>query len=100
MCCWSGARSPGACDPRRAGDSTGVEDDALQERLDLARRHVAEQRERLRAARRRLRELEAAASARSDSATAALLHARGQLSPLPPVPSHPPPWLEAPPSDG
>ena len=28
------------------GDSSGVEDDALQERLDLARQHVAEQRAR------------------------------------------------------
>ncbi len=71
-----------------------MEEDALQRRLDLARTHVAEQRERLRAARRRLRELEAAASARSDRATSKLLRARGHPSPLPPVPSHPPDWLD------
>ena len=70
-----------------------MEDETLQERLDVARRHVAEQRERLRAARRRLREAEAAASARSDTATASLLRARGFVSPQPPVPSHPPDWL-------
>jgi hypothetical protein len=73
-----------------------VEDDALQERLDRARAHVAEQRERLRTARRRLRELEAAASARSDRATAGLLRARGHPSPTPPVPTHPPDWLDGP----
>ena len=73
-----------------------MEDDALQQRLDLARAHVAEQRERLRAARRRLRELEAAASARSDRATARLLHAQGHPFPDPPVPSHPPDWLDGP----
>lgn len=78
-----------------------MEDDALQHRLDLARQHVAEQRERLRAARRRLRELEAAASARSDRATARLLHAQGHPSSLPPVPTHPPPdWLADPPTGG
>ena len=70
-----------------------MEDAQLQQRLDAAREHVAEQRERLRAARRRLRELEAAASARSDSATARLLRARGDRSAAPPVPSHPPEWL-------
>jgi hypothetical protein len=73
-----------------------VEDDALQERLDRARAHVAEQRERLRTARRRLRELEAAASARSDRATAGLLRARGHPSATPPVPTHLPDWLDAP----
>jgi hypothetical protein len=73
-----------------------VEDDALQERLDLARRHVAEQRERLRDARRRLRELEAAASARSDRVTARLLRAQGHPSPSPPIPTHPPDWLGEP----
>lgn len=71
-----------------------MEDDALRQRLDLARQHVAEQRERLRAARRRLRELEAAASARSDSATTRVLRAQGHPSPLPPVPAHPPDWLD------
>jgi hypothetical protein len=71
-----------------------VEDDALQQRLDLARQHVAEQRERLRAARRRLREIEAAASARSDRATTNILRAQGHPSPLPPVPTHPPDWLD------
>ena len=70
-----------------------MEDDALQQRLDLARQHVAEQRERLRAARRRWRETQAAASARSDTATASVLRARGDASPLPPVPAHPPDWL-------
>ncbi len=74
-----------------------MEDDALQQRLDLARRQVVEQRERLRAARRRLREIEAAASARSDKATSTLLRARGHPSPLPPVPPHPPDWLGQPP---
>lgn len=73
-----------------------MEDDALQRRLDLARQHVAEQRERLRAARRRLRELEAAASARSDRAAAEVLRAQGHPSPHPPVPSHPPDWLDDP----
>ena len=73
-----------------------MEDAQLQARLDAARRHVAEQRERLRAARRRLRELEAAASARSDRATARVLRARGDRSAAPPVPPHPPEWL----SDG
>ena len=73
-----------------------MEDDALQQRLDLARAHVAEQRERLRAARRRLREFEAAASARSDRATARLLQAQGHPCPGPPVPSHPPDWLDGP----
>ena len=77
-----------------------MEDDALQERLDLARQHVAEQRERLRAARRRLREIEAAASARSDRATAKVLRARGHPSASPPVPAHPPDWLGDPPSFG
>lgn len=71
-----------------------MEDAALQERLDRARAHVAEQRERLRTARRRLRELEAAASARSDRATAGLLRARGHPSPAPPVPTHLPDWLD------
>jgi hypothetical protein len=70
-----------------------VEDD-LQQRLDQARTHVAEQRERLRAARRRLREREAAASARSDRATARVLRAQGHPSALPPVPTHPPDWLD------
>lgn len=70
-----------------------VEDDALQQRLDLARQHVAEQRERLRAARRRLRELEAAASARSDRVTARILRAQGHPFPAPPIPTHPPEWL-------
>ena len=70
-----------------------MEDAQLQERLDAARLHVAAQRERLRAARRRLRELEALASARSDSAAAKLLRARGIPSATPPVPSHPPAWL-------
>jgi hypothetical protein len=73
-----------------------VDDDALQRRLDEARGHVAEQRERLRAARRRLRELEAAASARSDRATVQLLRARGCAAPSPPVPAHPPDWLSEP----
>ena len=73
-----------------------MEDDALQQRLDLARRHVAEQRERLREARRRLRELEAAASARSDRATARVLRAQGHPSPMPPIPTHPPDWLTDP----
>jgi hypothetical protein len=73
-----------------------VEDDALQHRLDQARTDVAAQRERLRAARRRLRELEAAASARSDRATERLLRAQGHASPLPPIPSHPPDWLDEP----
>jgi hypothetical protein len=73
-----------------------VEDEVLQQRLDLARQHVAEQRERLRAARRRLRETGAAASARSDSATARVLRARGHASKLPPVPTHPPDWLDDP----
>jgi hypothetical protein len=71
-----------------------MEDEVLQQRLDLARQHVAEQRERLRRAHRRLRELEAAASARSDLATATLLHARGHPSPRPPVPGHPPDWID------
>jgi hypothetical protein len=70
-----------------------VDDEQLQERLDAARQHVAEQRDRLRAARRRLRELEAAASARSDRATAGVLRARGDRSAAPPVPPHPPEWL-------
>ena len=75
-----------------------MEDDALQERLDLARLHVAEQRHKLRDARRRLRELAAAASARSDRATAQVLRSRGHPSPEPPVPAHPPDWLgDAPP---
>lgn len=73
-----------------------MEDAQLQQRLDAARQHVAEQRERLRAARRRLRELEAVASARSDRATARVLRARGQTSAEPPVPSHPPEWLGGP----
>lgn len=73
-----------------------MEDDPLQERLDLARRHVAEQRERLRDARRRLRELEAAASARSDRVTARMLRAQGHPSPSPPIPTHPPDWLDEP----
>ncbi len=73
-----------------------VEDDALQQRLDRARADVAAQRERLRSARRRLRELEAAASARSDRVTANLLRARGDTAPQPPVPSHPPDWLDEP----
>ncbi len=77
-----------------------MEDDALQERLDLARAHVAAQRERLRAARRRLRELEAAASARSDLATARVLRAQGHLSASPPVPTHPPDWLDDPHGSG
>ena len=75
-----------------------MEDDALQQRLDQARQHVADQRERLRSARRRLRELEAAASARSDRATAQVLRSKGHPSPEPPVPAHPPDWLgDAPP---
>jgi hypothetical protein len=77
-----------------------VEDDALQRRLDQARQHVAEQREVLRAARRRLRELEAAASARSDRATAGMLRAQGHPSPAPPIPTHPPDWLGDPRPDG
>ncbi len=77
----------------RAGDGERVEDDALQQRLDLARRHVAEQRERLRGVRRRLRETHAAASARSDGVTSLVLRARGHPSPSPPVPPHPPDWL-------
>jgi phage shock protein A len=76
-----------------------VEDEQLQARLDDARQHVAEQRERLRSARRRLRELEAAASARSDRATAGLLRAQGHPSPEPPVPPHPPGWLADPEPD-
>ncbi len=68
----------------------------MQERLDLARKQVAEQRERLRSARRRLRELHAAASAQSDRATARLLQVRGHPSPLPPIPTHPPDWLNDP----
>ena len=76
-----------------------MEDDALQQRLDRARRHVAEQRERLRAARRRLRERQAAASARSDDATTKVLRAQGHPSPLPPVPTHPPDWLADPRAD-
>jgi hypothetical protein len=71
-----------------------VEDDHLQERLDAVRRSVAEQRAQLRSARRRSREVEAAASARSDRATARLLQARGDPSAAPPVPPHPPDWLE------
>jgi hypothetical protein len=73
-----------------------VEDEQLQQRLDAARRHVLEQRRRLRDASRRLRETEAAASARSDSASARLLRARGHPSPEPPIPSHPPDWLNDP----
>ena len=73
-----------------------MEDDPLQERLDLAREHVAEQRARLRDARRRLRELEAAASARSDRVTARMLRAQGHPSPAPPIPTHPPDWLDEP----
>ena len=73
-----------------------MEDDQLQQRLDAARQHVAEQRERLRAARRRLRELEAAASARSDRATTGVLRARGLASAAPPFPSHLPDWLSGP----
>ena len=73
-----------------------MEDDALQERLDLARRHVAAQREKLRDARRRLRELEAAASVRADRATAQVLRSKGHPSPEPPVPAHPPDWLSDP----
>jgi hypothetical protein len=71
-----------------------VEDDQLQARLDAARQHVAEQRSWLRAARRRSREVDAAASARSDRATARLLQARGHPATTPPVPPHPPDWLE------
>ena len=74
-----------------------MEDEQLQRRLDAVRQHVAEQRQRLRDARRRLREREAAASARSDRATADLLRARGHPSPEPPVPAHPPDWLDRPP---
>ena len=86
-----------------------MEDEQLQQRLDQARQHVAEQRERLRSARRRLREVEAAASARSDRATTGVLRAQGHPSPEPPVPTHPPSWLdglppgpsgEAPPAPG
>lgn len=77
-----------------------MEDETLQERLDLARAHVADQRERLRSARRRLRELEAAASARSDRATTRVLRARGHASAEPPVPSHPPDWLDDPGTSG
>ncbi len=75
-----------------------MEDEHLQQRLDRARQHVAEQRERLRSARRRLREVEAAASARSDRATSGLLRAQGHPSPEPPVPPHPPAWLVGPPA--
>ena len=75
------------------GTPDPVDEDALEQRLDLARQHVAEQRARLRDASRRLRELEAAASARSDRATAKLLQAQGYGAPLPPVPTHPPDWL-------
>ena len=70
-----------------------MDDEQLEQRLDATRRHVAAQRDRLRDARRRLRELEADASARSDRATAQVLRARGDLSAAPPVPSHPPDWL-------
>ncbi|CAA9363811.1 MAG: hypothetical protein AVDCRST_MAG16-3302 [uncultured Frankineae bacterium] len=76
-----------------------VEDADLQQRLERARLTVAEQRQRLRASRLRLREIEAAASARSDRATAGLLRSRGYPSPAPPVPPHPPDWLEPPPPE-
>lgn len=49
----------------------------------------------LRASRLRLREQEAAVSARSDRALARVLRARGQVV-EPPVPTHPPEWLVEP----
>ena len=42
------------------------------------------------------RERGAAASARADRATARLLRARGYPHPEPPVPPHPPDWLDQP----
>lgn len=81
---------------RPAGGGTArEEDDALQQRLDRVRQRVTDQRQRVRAAHRRCRELEAAASARSDCATTSVLLARGHPAPAPPVPSHPPDWLVA-----
>ena len=71
-----------------------MEDDHLERRLDAARRVVAEQRDALRTSRRRRREVEAAASERSDRAVARALHARGAEFPDPPVPSRPPDWPE------
>lgn len=76
-----------------------MDDRHLEERLAAARQQVSEQRERLKQARRRLRELEAAASASSDRAVAGLLRARGHPSPAPPVPPHPPEWLDGPHAD-
>lgn len=72
-----------------------MEEEQLRQRLEATRSSVAEQRKRLRAARLRGREVEAAASARSDRAAAGLLRARGHAAPDPPVPAHPPAWADA-----
>lgn len=85
--------APGCVVRNPVGTRGGVDDGTLPTRIERTRRRVAEQASALRDLRRRSREREARASARSDRAIAGVLRARGEAAD-PPVPAYPPPWLD------